>query len=54
MVCDDGGYNGQYVASSRHLKIKYQSKSSVVRNNVMSLIITAFHEGKIIMCRIMR
>ena len=45
MVCDDISHDGQYVATSRTLKIKYVG--NIYRPKVMKLIVTAFHEGKI-------
>ena len=39
-------YNGQYMASSRKLKIEYTPLKVVHHYNVMTLIATAFHEGK--------
>ena len=47
-VCGDVGQGGQYVATSRTLKIKYvaTSKDEYYRPHTMKLIATAFHEGK--------
>ena len=46
-VCGDTyAYSGQYVASSRRLKIEYTPLKAVQHYNVMSLIATSFHEGE--------
>ena len=49
-VCGDVGQGGQYVATSRTLKIKYVAITKYYDNyynsHAMNLIVTAFHEGK--------
>lgn len=46
-VCNDYPHDGQYVATSRSLKIKYVGVSSkrLHSREVMKLIVTSFHEG---------
>ena len=52
-VCNDYPHDGQYVATSRSLKIKYVGESSrrLPSREVMKLIVTSFHEGKYVILR---
>ena len=49
-MCGDVGQGGQYVSTSRTLKIKYVAITKYYDNcynlHAMNLIVTAFHEGK--------